>query len=61
MNAIAARQILSGGVAALIGVTCLAGRADAQSPADRYPEKPLRIIVLGFLQPGDLRDDEYRC
>ena len=39
------RQLMSAGLAALVGLAFPCGTAGAQSAADRYPEKPIRIIV----------------
>jgi tripartite-type tricarboxylate transporter receptor subunit TctC len=45
MKISAVRQVLFHTFAALAGAACIAGPAHAQSAADRYPEKPIRIIV----------------
>lgn len=41
----ASQKSLLGGLSVLVGVTCLVSQAAAQSAADRYPEKPIKIIV----------------
>lgn len=38
-------QVLFNAFATLVGGACIAGHAYAQSAADRYPEKPIKIIV----------------
>jgi len=40
-----AHRLLTFAAAALVGMTCIPERAAAQSPADRYPSKPIRIVV----------------
>jgi tripartite-type tricarboxylate transporter receptor subunit TctC len=41
----ASRKWLFSSLATLVGVTCWVSQAGAQSAADRYPDKPIKIIV----------------
>jgi tripartite-type tricarboxylate transporter receptor subunit TctC len=45
MKKSAVRQVLINSFVTLVGGACIAGHAYAQSAADRYPEKPIKIIV----------------
>jgi tripartite-type tricarboxylate transporter receptor subunit TctC len=39
------RQLFTLAAAALVGTACIPERAEAQSPADRFPSKPIKIVV----------------
>lgn len=45
MKASSVRQVLLSGLAVLAGGVCITGISHAQSVADRYPAKPIKIIV----------------